>query len=1198
MAFPFRLRHLALTIPLGLSLATWAIPPPAASASSPVSSHVLSVRLEPATHRLEATDRINLRGVSGGSTLRLLLHKDLVVRSVKAMPSGDTLTFVVRPGPDHRREVAVSLGGFFSAPKAIEVTYDGFIYDPVRKADTLAFVRGGSTSGLIGTEGVFLDASTGWYPDTAEGGLARFIVEASVAEPFRVVTQGRLVERRQEAGRSLSRWTSAVGAGGLTLVAGPYRITSRTIGPVTLSAYFLTGSDELAAQYLEAAARYIALYSELLGPYPFAKFDIVENFFSSGLAMPGLTLMGPGVIARGEDALSPGYLDHEIVHSWWGNYVFARPGSGNWAEALTTYCANYYLRERNEGLAAARAWRRRTLQRYAVRVKSDREIPLVAYDTKHEGVESAVGYGKGAMVFHMLRRQVGEETFWETLRAVVKRFGGRQATWADFRRLFEAASGQDLSWFFDQWVSRPGAPVLALRDVSIQPSPGGFRVKGTLVQESEPYRLSVPVRLASGAAFRETMIELSGPSASFVFETDVQPRAVELDPEGHLFRAVAAQEVVPSLNALLEDTPALLVVPDVGQDPLWRIYRDLAERAAARTNAKVVTPGLVTEDRLRGASVLLFGQVRTLARFQPLRDGLPPGTRLEDKAIRVLEETFDDPADSGLLVSRNPLNPDHFVGFYVGFSEPALERARLLFYYGWDSYVVFRAGRPIVRGVTEPPHTPARHSAAITLARPIARGALMEHVRALASPSLRGRLPGTTGDRQAARYIAEQLERAGFEAVVDVGKTRSWRQSFTLTLPDIGFFHLRLSRGEEHQDLDGWPVIGSPEGAYDAAVVEAGYGLTTLERDDYAGKDVFGKAVLVKDGLPEGAPEPEGPLQALEMKIAAAAERGAAALLVAFSGPMPEAYVPLAAYPSLASSGLKAHARRLKAKGRFSSLPMEIMKLQSRSESIEVPSLPVVLLPGADSWRPWLGDAGESPVTIRLNLHYRRRRWPTQNVLGYLLGSDPILRREIIILSAHYDGMGPGPRGELFLGADDNASGVAALLEAARLLARQRQRLKRTLLVAAFGAEEWGQVGSRYYVAHPVRDIARTAAMLNADAISGRTPVAVAHLVGRSHYPGLAAAAEGYAKELGLVVGGDIDERAFRFGGDHWPFHRAGVPVLSLQASNHRRRDTAEDTVANLDEEKLERMARLLYLMALDLLTSPEIPAIDPAGAP
>ncbi|MFQ5894052.1 MAG: M1 family metallopeptidase, partial [Nitrospinota bacterium] len=534
-------------------------------------------------------------------------------------------------------------------------------------------------------------------------------------------------------------------ADGLVLVAGPYRITSRTAGPVTLSTYFLSGSDDLATLYLEAAARHIAFYSDLLGPYPFAKFDIVENFFSSGFGMPGFTLLGPGVIARGARALRPGYLDHEIVHSWWGNYVFARPGPGNWAEALTTYSANYYWRERNEGPTAARTWRRRTLQKYAVRVTPDREMPLEAFAEKHEAFENDIGYGKGAMVFHMLRRQVGEDTFWGALRKTVTRFGGRQVTWADFRRLFEAASGQDLRWFFDQWLSRNGGPALALRDVSVRPSARGFHVEGTLVQEGAPYRLSVPVRLEAGGTVQETMLELSGPAAAFAFETDALPRAVELDPDAHLFRAVAGLEVVPCLNALLEDTPALLVVPDVGRDPLWEVYRELAERASGATAATVVTPGQVTEERLRGASVLLFGRVHTLARFRPLRAGLPSWASLEDAALRVREETFDDPADSALLVARNPLNPDHFVGFYLGLSEQALKRARLLFYYGWDSYVVFRDGRPLARGSIDPTHTPARYSAALALARPIARGALMEHVRALADPSLRGRFPGTAG---------------------------------------------------------------------------------------------------------------------------------------------------------------------------------------------------------------------------------------------------------------------------------------------------------------------------------------------------------------------------------------------------------------------------------------------------------------------
>jgi Zn-dependent M28 family amino/carboxypeptidase len=81
-------------------------------------------------------------------------------------------------------------------------------------------------------------------------------------------------------------------------------------------------------------------------------------------------------------------------------------------------------------------------------------------------------------------------------------------------------------------------------------------------------------------------------------------------------------------------------------------------------------------------------------------------------------------------------------------------------------------------------------------------------------------------------------------------------------------------------------------------------------------------------------------------------------------------------------------------------------------------------------------------------------------------------------------------------------------------------------------------------------------------------------------------------------VAGDIDRYAFRFGSDHWPFHRAGVPVLMLWASNYRRMNTAEDTIANVDEDKLERTARLMYLTALELLTAPEIRAHAPAGAP
>ena len=96
-----------------------------------------------------------------------------------------------------------------------------------------------------------------------------------------------------------------------------------------------------APRLLDAIASYLDLYQPLLGAYPYSEFTVVENFFSSGFAFPGFTLLSSQVIEMGERGLRPGYLDHELLHNWWGNGVLASRRSGHWAEALATYCANY-----------------------------------------------------------------------------------------------------------------------------------------------------------------------------------------------------------------------------------------------------------------------------------------------------------------------------------------------------------------------------------------------------------------------------------------------------------------------------------------------------------------------------------------------------------------------------------------------------------------------------------------------------------------------------------------------------------------------------------------------------------------------------------------------------------------------------------------------------------------------------------------
>ena len=110
---------------------------------------------------------------------------------------------------------------------------------------------------------------------------------------------------------------------------------------MTLHALLRPESAAHAPALLDAVASYLDLYQPLIGPYPFRQFTVVENFFSSGFAFPGFTLLSSQVIEMGERGLRPGYLDHELLHNWWGNGVLPSRESGHWAEALATYGANY-----------------------------------------------------------------------------------------------------------------------------------------------------------------------------------------------------------------------------------------------------------------------------------------------------------------------------------------------------------------------------------------------------------------------------------------------------------------------------------------------------------------------------------------------------------------------------------------------------------------------------------------------------------------------------------------------------------------------------------------------------------------------------------------------------------------------------------------------------------------------------------------
>jgi aminopeptidase N len=174
-----------------------------------------------------------------------------------------------------------------------------------------------------------------------------------------VVSQGERTEHLKKGYRTIVRWESPEPQDEIFLVAARFTEYTRRIGQVSAMAFLRAPDEGLANKYLEATTRYIAMYEKLIGPYPYKKFALVENFWETGFGMPSFTLLGTTVI-RLPFIINSSY-PHEILHNWWGNSVFPASEKGNWSEGLTAYLSDHLIRSSR----SAAEYRQTTLQKYA-----------------------------------------------------------------------------------------------------------------------------------------------------------------------------------------------------------------------------------------------------------------------------------------------------------------------------------------------------------------------------------------------------------------------------------------------------------------------------------------------------------------------------------------------------------------------------------------------------------------------------------------------------------------------------------------------------------------------------------------------------------------------------------------------------------------------------------------------------------------
>lgn len=509
---------------------------------------------------------------------------------------------------------------------------------------------------------------------------------------------------------------------------------------------------------------------------------------------------------------------------------------------------------------------------------------------------------------------------------------------------------------------------------------------------------------------------------------------------------------------------------------------------------------------------------------------------------------------------------------------------------------------------------------------------LRADLRFLASDAMAGRLTNTRENLIAAEWIRARFERLGLRPGVP-----SYFQPYDLATVTLGavntmsvFVSGQPPRTVPHDD--GFTAQRfSPTANRRGPLAFAGYGITAddLGHDDYRDRDaVRGAVVLVLDHEP-GERDPSSRFDGVVTSDAGGALRKALAAQAA--GAVGILYVS-----DVHNHEGSGRGGRGGGGGGWSTAPSRVGRytLSDWMRALRIPAASVSttlaeeLVAGSGRSLRDLARSADAPggvaatripgVEVNLTVSVDRQDIPDRNVLAVLEGSDPQLRDEWIVLSAHYDHDGATDQ-IIFNGADDDGSGTVGVLELAEafaLAAAEGRRPRRSVLFAQFNSEERGLLGAWAYTLNPIAPLERTVAVLNMDMIGRNEEVPEAggnrfngldpqtaesnrnalNIIGSVRAPDLRAAVERANRAAGLEIRYRYDNNTSQLmrRSDHWPFIQNGVPGVWVFTGLHPDYHTGDDTPDRINYEKMARILKLVYQMTWDLAEADGRPSLRP----
>lgn len=470
---------------------------------------------------------------------------------------------------------------------------------------------------------------------------------------------------------------------------------------------------------------------------------------------------------------------------------------------------------------------------------------------------------------------------------------------------------------------------------------------------------------------------------------------------------------------------------------------------------------------------------------------------------------------------------------------------------------------------------------------------LKAHIYYLASEELGGRKPGTEGGKKAAEYLRKHYKQIGLQPLgdnyfqfMDVTVSVEAGQNNSFTFPGFS--------GKLNEDFS--PMIISSSDELTAPFVFVGYGFQfendSLSWDSYESVDVEGKWVIILRGAPEESDAHSAGkydnYSSIRKKALTARDNKAAGVIFVSGKIFDESDELYNIENSRKESAVGIpviHLKRSAADMLLKDFEVTIEQLEASLNDSEMP------------------NSFESGIEVSGKTEIVQNTVPTQNIIGFIEGSDPVLKNEYVLIGGHYDHLGMGGVGSgsrrpdtsaIHFGADDNASGTAAVVEIAEKLSANKSNLKRSIIVMNFAAEEMGLIGSKFFSENPLIDLSKIKFMINLDMVGRMNPEEKAITIGGTGTAiGLADLVKEYAEKHEIKA--QLSPEGYG-PSDHATFYAEDIPVLFAFTGIHDDYHTPADVPEKINYEEEKLVADMLYDLALDVINRNEALVYQEAG--